>query len=133
MASGPLLSLHFNLFCRRPGFRLKTNKMIDGKTFRNLALGFGNTEEQPHFHRQAFRVKGKTIFATLDEKEQTANLKLTEIDQSVFCAVDNEVIHPVAGAWGRKGWTTVDLKKVQKKILGEMLKASYEAVAKKKK
>ena len=107
--------------------------MIGNGTFRSMALSFANVEEQPHFHRQAFRIKGKTIFATLDEKEQTANLKLTGVDQSVFCAIDKRIIYPVPGGWGRQGWTTIDLKKIPKKILADALKAAYETAATKKK
>ena len=106
--------------------------MVDNTTFRNLALQFENVEEQPHFHRKAFRINGKAIFATLHEKDQTANLKLTEIDQSVFCQIDKETIYSVPGAWGRKGWTTVDLKKISKDILEDVLKLAYETTAKRK-
>lgn len=107
--------------------------MIDNNAFRNLVFQFENVEEQPHFHRKAFRIKGKTIFATLDEKDETANLKLTEIDQSVFCQINNEMIYPVPGAWGLKGWTTINLKKVTKDVLADALKLAYETTAKKKK
>lgn len=107
--------------------------MINNDTFREMALHFENTEEQPHFHRQAFRIKGKTIFATLDEKKQTANLKLTEVDQTIYCQIDKEIFYPVSGRWGQQGWTTVDLKKVSRKLLAEVLKISYNIAAKKKK
>lgn len=107
--------------------------MVDNDTFRSIALSFANTEEHPHFHRKAFRIKSKTIFATLDEAAQTANLKLTEVDQSVFCEVDKEIIYPVPNAWGKQGWTTVDLKKISKKLLTEALKIAYETASIKKK
>lgn len=106
--------------------------MVYNHTFRNLVFQFDNVEEHPHFHRKAFRIKGKTIFVTLDEKDQTANLNLTEIEQSVFCQIDKEMIYPVAGAWGRNGWTTVNLKKVTKEVLAEALKLAYGNAAKKK-
>lgn len=96
-----------------------------------MALQFENSEEQPHFHRQAFRVKGKIIFATLDEKEQTANLRLTEIDQSVFCKIDEQNIHPVPNAWGKKGWTTFHLRHLPKTILKDALQVAYETAANK--
>jgi hypothetical protein len=52
--------------------------------FRKLALSFENAEEHAHFDRIAFKIKGKRIFATLDEKGITANLKLSPLDQSAF-------------------------------------------------
>lgn len=106
--------------------------MVDANSFRNMALQLPNTEEQPHFHRQAFRINGKTIFATLDEKLRQANLRLTEIDQSVFCKLDSQNIHAVPNAWGRKGWTTFNLHALPKAVVKDALRAAYEAVASKK-
>lgn len=106
--------------------------MIDNKTFHTMALQLENTEEQPHFHRQAFRIKGKIIFATLDEEEQTANLKLTEIDQSVFCKIDEQNIFPVPNAWGRKGWTTFNLRNVSKSAVKDALQVAYQTATAKK-
>jgi hypothetical protein len=102
--------------------------MISIETVRQLALSFPETDEHPHFERQAFRVK-KKIFATLSEKDQTLNLKLTLVDQSVFCAFDNTVIYPVPGGWGRQGFTTVNLKKVKKSMLKDAVTTAYCTVA----
>lgn len=91
--------------------------------FRNLALGFEDTDEKPHFDRAAFRVKGK-IFATLLEKEKTVNLMLSPEDQYVFSKCDPS-IYPVPGGWGRRGATTVKLTKISKVLLKEMLTNAY--------
>lgn len=106
--------------------------MVDNETFRVMALQFDNIEEQPHFHRKAFRVKGKTIFATLDEAEQTANLKLSEADQSVFCLIDKQNIYPVQNAWGKKGWTSFQLRNIPKRVVKDGLRAAYTVAASKK-
>ena len=87
--------------------------MVTIETVRQFALSFPETDEHPHFDRRAFRVK-KKIFATLSEKDHTLSLKLTLVDQSVFCAFDPSVIYPVPGGWGRMGFTMVNLKKVRK-------------------
>lgn len=89
-----------------------------------MALSFPETDEHPHFDRKAFRVK-KKIFATLSEKEMSVNLKLTLVDQSVFCAFDPSVIYPVPGGWGRMGMTTVNLKKVRKAMFKDALTVAY--------
>ena len=95
--------------------------------FRKLALGFEDTDEKPHFERAAFRVKGK-IFATLLERDKTANLKLSLEDQYVFSKTD-PAIYPVPGGWGRMGMTTVEFTKIPKLLLREILTNAYCHVA----
>ena len=98
--------------------------MVSIEEVRALALSFPETDEHPHFERIAFRVR-KKIFATLSEKDQTLNLMLTPVDQSVFCTFDKAVIYPVPGGWGLKGATTVNLKKVKKRMLKDGLTVAY--------
>lgn len=98
--------------------------MVSIEAVRQLALSFPETDEHPHFDRRAFRVK-KKIFATLSEKDMTVSLKLTPVDQSVFCAFDTAVIYPVPGGWGRMGFTFVNLKKVKKAMFKDALTVAY--------
>jgi len=98
--------------------------MVTASEVRKLALSFDETDEHPHFDRKAFRVK-KKIFATLLEKDNTLNLMLTPLDQSVFCSYDKTIIYPVPGGWGLKGATTVNLKKVKKSMLIDALTIAY--------
>lgn len=86
-----------------------------------MALSFPDTEEYPHFDRRAFRVKGKRIFATLHEKTSTANLKLSPVDQSVFCLFDKKIVYPVPNKWGAQGWTTFELKTLPKEFVSDAL------------
>ena len=102
--------------------------MVTVEEARRLSLSFPETDEHPHFDRRAFRVK-KKIFATLSEKDKTLNLKFTLVDQSVFCAFDPAVIYPVPGGWGRMGFTTVNLKKVGKRMFKDALTVAYCNVA----
>ena len=104
--------------------------MVDTKTFRELALAFENVIEQPHFEKQSFRIR-KRIFATLDEKNKRATLKLPEIEQSVFCTFDSAVIYPANGAWGKQGWTIIELTGIRKTMLKDALQTSYECVSQK--
>jgi hypothetical protein len=94
-------------------------------TFREMALSFPETEEAPHFDRAAFKVKGKRIFATLHEKSETANLKLTEVDQSVFSDFA-ACIYPVNNKWGKQGWTTFELHDVPKELLLDALNLAFQ-------
>jgi|SRR5215204_2513316 len=102
--------------------------MVSIKTFRDLALSFEGTEELPHFEKTSFRIRNK-IFATLSAKEAKAVLKLSLIDQSVFCAFDRTVIYPVPGGWGKKGYTCFELKKIRKQMLFDALHSAWLELA----
>jgi len=99
--------------------------------FKELALSLPETTEQPHFENISFKVN-KKIFATLNEKENRACLKLTEVDQDVFSTIQKSIIYPVPNKWGKQGWTLVDLEKVDIKILEDALITAYWTVAPKK-
>lgn len=105
--------------------------MVDIATFRQQALSFPETREQPHFEKPSFRV-GKKIFATLDLKNEVACLKLNAIDQDVFSAFDKPIFFPVPNKWGKQGWTFVKLGKVHPDMLTDALTTAYCEVAPKK-
>ena len=96
-----------------------------------MALAFDKAVEQPHFDKPSFRIN-KRIFATLDQPSKRAHLKLTAVEQSVFCAYDPLIFYPAAGAWGRQGWTIVELGKAPKAVLLDALTVAYHSVAAKK-
>lgn len=105
--------------------------MVSSQAFRKLAMSFPEVIELPHFEKTSFR-EGKKIFATLDEKKNIAMLRLSLIDQSVFCDMSDGEIYPVPGGWGKQGATYFDLKKVKKKILEDAMQCSYSFVSAKK-
>jgi len=96
--------------------------------YRKLALSFNAVTEEPHFDKASFRVK-KKIFCTLDANKNRASLKLSPVDQSVYCTIDPTIIFPATGAWGKQGWTVVDLIKVKKNILAEAIGKAYQEVS----
>ena len=102
--------------------------MIDTGTFRQMALSFEESVEQPHLNKTSFRVN-KRIFATLDAVAGKIVVKLSEVEQSVFCGYDRSVMHPVNGGWGKQGWTLINLKTVSAEILLDALTTSYCNVA----
>jgi len=103
--------------------------MITTQTFRELALAFDEAEELPHFEKASFRVK-KKIFATLNEKQQRATLKLSENDQSIFSLYgDKTAVFPVPNKWGKQGWTQFLLDKVDEEFFSDALTAAYCEVA----
>lgn len=104
--------------------------MVSIETVRKIALAFEESLEEPHFEKSSFRIR-KKIFATLDKKKLEVVLKLSEIDQSVFCDYD-DAIYPVPGAWGKKGWTRVELSKVREDLFQDALTTAFRTVAPKK-
>jgi predicted DNA-binding protein (MmcQ/YjbR family) len=106
--------------------------MVTIKQARELALSFPDTVELPHFEITSFRVN-KKIFASLDESKKRMMVKLTEIDQSVFCSFDKTIIYPVPGGWGKQGATYIELAKVRKDMFKDALTVAYETVTSKKK
>jgi hypothetical protein len=102
--------------------------MVSINTLRQLTLSFPETFEYPHFHKTAFKC-GKKIFATLDGENHQANIKLSLVDQDVFCTFDRTVMFPVPNKWGQQGWTVIDLKKIRKSMLLDALTTAYCEVA----
>ncbi len=102
--------------------------MVTINTFRKLALSFPEVTEEPHFEKTSFRVK-KKIFATFDERNKRAIIKLSEIDQNVFSTAAKSIIYPVDNKWGKKGWTIIEMEKVNKKLFDDALTVAYCTVA----
>jgi len=100
--------------------------------FRDMALSFPGTVENPHFDRAAFKVVNKRIFATLHEGSEMANLKFSPSDQPIFCSYDKKAVYPVPNKWGLQGWTTFELKKVTPELMLDALETAYKDVLKSK-
>lgn len=101
--------------------------MVTVENFRKYALSFPDVIESPHFEKTSFRIN-KKIFATLDTVNKTVVMKLSEIDQSVFCLHNTSIIYPVKGKWGKHGWTCFELKDIKREILKDALAAAYKTV-----
>lgn len=102
--------------------------MVSIEIFRKIALSFPETTEEAHFEKSSFRVK-KKIFATYDDKNKRACVKLFEIDQDVFASIDRTIIYPVDNKWGKQGWTLIEMKKIKKDLFTEALTKAYCEVA----
>lgn len=104
--------------------------MVSTDTLRKAALSFGQVTELPHFDKTSFRVNRK-IFCTLDSNNNKVSIKLTEIEQSIYCKIDPSLIVPATGAWGKQGWTIFDFLKIKKNVVLEAMKKGYFNVANK--
>ncbi|MBN8706935.1 MAG: MmcQ/YjbR family DNA-binding protein [Bacteroidetes bacterium] len=105
--------------------------MITLDDLRNLALSFPETTEGLHFEKLSFRVKNK-IFATWDDKNCRACVKLSAVDQDVFSSIDKKIMFPVDNKWGKQGWTFIETNLVQEELFLDALTTAYCEVAPKK-
>lgn len=105
--------------------------MVSIENFRKLALSFPESTEAAHFEKVSFRVKNK-IFATYDDANKRACIKLSEIDQDVFSSTAKTIIFPVENKWGKQGWTVIEMSKVRKELFVDALTTAYCEVAPKK-
>jgi hypothetical protein len=102
--------------------------MITIEAFKKLTMALPEVTEAPHFEKTSFRVRNK-IFATLDVPNARVCIKLSEIDQSVFCLGDKSGMYAVPNKWGKQGWTFIELKKIKKSLCMDALTTAYCTVA----
>ena len=102
--------------------------MVSITAARVIALSFLGAEEQPHFEMTSFRVK-KKIFVTLNAERLHITLRLSAMDQSMFCEYHPSIVYPVSSAWGKHGWTHVNLELVSEELLTALITLSYCLVA----
>lgn len=103
------------------------NQQVDAETFRQIALSFPHTTEEPHVHLASFRVE-KRKFATLDEENNRGCLLLNLPDQAVFCDYDKAIIYPVPNKFGNEGFTYFELSKVPKSLLYHAMEFAYNRI-----
>jgi hypothetical protein len=103
--------------------------MITPAALRKVALALPGAEEHPHWGNPSFRVRGK-IFATMDEKERRATLKMSAEERDTIAAAEPEVFEVLA--WGNQGWTRVDLRRVDRVLLEELLVSAWRRLAPKR-
>lgn len=90
---------------------------------RRIALALAGTVEAPHFDRTAFRVA--RIYVTLAADGRSANFKFTPDEQEFKCMMAPAAFAPVAGAWGRQGWTTAMLAALSAAELKDALETAW--------
>jgi hypothetical protein len=95
---------------------------------RALALMLPEVVEGAHQGHPDFRVGGR-IFATLWTDEDRVVVKLTPELQAEMVEVGPDEFEPVPGAWGTRGWTSVDLYAVEEEALRSALLAAWKTVA----
>jgi hypothetical protein len=81
--------------------------------------------EKDHWGGDAF-VANKRIFATAWHEENKVNVRLTPEGQRQFMKRNKAAFSTWDNAWGRQGWTAIDLNKVTKKVFRNAINAAYE-------
>lgn len=89
-----------------------------------LALSLANAASYPHFDRIAFRTPRRT-FATLALSGADMNFAFDLELQARYCKLAPHAISPVAGGWGRMGFTRCDLKAIDAATFKAALLAAH--------
>jgi hypothetical protein len=87
--------------------------MLTADDFREIVLDMNDAAEGAHMGHPDFRANGR-IFASLNAKEDQGTVKLTPEEQQELMRAYPKVFMPAAGAWGRQGWTVVQLSAATK-------------------
>ncbi len=74
-----------------------------------------------------FRAGGR-IFASLTADAKRGTVYLTPEEQERFVREHATVFAPASGAWGRQGWTVVDLAAADDELAGEALTVAWKNV-----
>jgi hypothetical protein len=94
---------------------------------RLLALALPGAEEKSHFDKADFRVQNK-IFASLKD-DATGVIKLLPEQQAMMAEAEPRAFQPLAGGWGRKGWTKIILAEADEITLKSALQTAWRNVA----
>ncbi len=104
---------------------------MTAQKFRSLALAIPGAVESVHMNHPDFRIGGK-IFASLGyPDDEHAMVSLTPEQQPLFMKNAPAVFTPCAGAWGKRGATSVLLGPAKVVTVGAALKAAAENIASK--
>ena len=101
---------------------------MTAEEFRAAALKVTGAVEAAHMNHPDFRVNGK-IFASLSYPDDGWGMvKLTPEQQRAFMKEAPETFAPCAGAWGKRGATSVHLASARKRILDKALRAAVQDI-----
>lgn len=89
-----------------------------------MAHALDGVTEKDHFGSDAF-MANKRIFATVWHDKNGVNLRLSLKDQRNFMEQDGEGFVEIDNAWGREGWTKVQLEFVDSKLFEDALQAAW--------
>lgn len=101
---------------------------MNGEDLRALAQLLPGVSEGVHRGNPDFRVGGR-VFATLWVEEARVVLRLAPADQAALCEAEPDLFAPLDGAWGRRGWTNLDLDLCPEETLRAALLGAWRTTA----
>ena len=78
-------------------------------------------------HIRTFRKSGR-VFATINELENRSCLRLSMIDQDVFCSLHPNNIYKVPNKNGAYGWTLFIFPSIPKRLYEDAVQCAYENI-----
>lgn len=93
-----------------------------------LASRLPEVVEGAHNGNPDFRLAGR-IFATLWLEEERLVVRLTPADIATLDEEAPGLLTPIEGAWGRRGWTNLDLWDADEAFVGRVLLAAWRRLA----
>ena len=98
---------------------------MTANAFRQIALSLPEAVESAHMNHPDFRVHGK-IFATLGHPDAAHGVvKLTPAQQKALIGSSPGVFTPAAGAWGKRGMTTIRLREADASIVRRAIEQAW--------
>lgn len=98
---------------------------MSSKLFREIALKLAGAVEGAHGGHPDFRVNGR-IFATLGYPAGDSGMVvLTPDQQAMLVEAEPGIFRPVAGAWGKRGSTSVNLATADRTTLKSALTMAW--------
>ncbi len=99
------------------------------EVFQTLALAMPAAEPSSHFGQADARVKGKIFASRLNDAAGVATLNLLPEQQQMLCEAEPEAFKPVAGSWGVKGWTSVQVRRLDEATAKSAIAMAWRNVA----
>lgn len=65
------------------------------------------------------------MFITVWHDRNEANVRLSPTDQKRYLSIDGEGFEEIPNAWGKQGWTKINLDSVDRKTLEAALKSAF--------
>jgi hypothetical protein len=104
--------------------------MVTEKKVGEIALSLPGAHQGQHFTTIDFRVNNK-IFCSLPAKGRMG-MRIAPDEQAALIAEDPQTFSPASGAWGKQGWTVVELATADEEHLRELITEAWRRIAPKK-
>lgn len=101
---------------------------MQAQDVRTLALMLPEVVEGAHKGNPDFRLGGR-IFATLWVDEDRLVVRLSADDLCSLDEADRDLLEPVPGAWGRRGWASINLWEADEEVVRAILLAAWRRLA----